>query len=328
MLRRRYTDRMNDSHASIRWTRSGSLSFSWSEHETVEKLALHSGLRERILTLSQRFGNGREHFQSMRLSWRKGLFFFGPSGSGKTAASRAIARSLNWSHWTLPAHEVLNAHLFETALAEAVSKSARVIILEDVDRMIRTMETEDFFILLDHAMERADGVLWIATSKHPELTPKTQLVRPGRFDESWRFDVPAPLLRKEILMNDFMVPFFSTLSQDEDQLLGELVEETHGLTFAHFEELRQIAAQLKLSDRLPEFWIEARSYIQDQIISGDRWGGMSDKTTEVRERVQAVDARVLEAALDMTDVFRRLMDKVIGDAAEKARTDQLEQGNN
>jgi SpoVK/Ycf46/Vps4 family AAA+-type ATPase len=318
---------MNPTRAISRWTRTGTLHFDWSEHETLEKLALNSGLRERVTSLTQKFAQGREAYNSLRLPWRKGLFFFGPSGAGKTAATRCIARALNWEHFSIPAHEILDSHLMESAFSSAIQSSGRVIVLEDIDRMVHSMEPEDFFAMLDHAMERAEGTLWIATTKHPELSPKTQLIRPGRFDESWRFDLPTPQLRKEILMNDFIVPFFSTLSQDEDQLLTELVEETQGLSFAHFEELRQIAAQMKLEDRLPDFWLSARSYIQDQIISGDRWGGQSDKTTETLDRAKAVDARILEAALDMTDVFKRLMEKVIGDASEKAKTDQLENGN-
>jgi hypothetical protein len=39
------------------------------------------------------------------------------------------------------------------------------------------------------------------------------------------------------------------------------------------------------------------------------------------------DDRVLQAALDMSDVFRLLMEKVIGDAADRARTEQLNEGN-
>jgi hypothetical protein len=35
---------------------------------------------------------------------------------------------------------------------------------------------------------------------------------------------------------------------------------------------------------------------------------------------------VLQAALDMTDVFRGLMEKVIGDAADRAKQTQNEEG--
>lgn len=311
----------------LRWTRDGILGFAWTPHESVEKLALSPALKDRLERTAATFKEGRDAYHAVKLSWRRGIFFFGPSGAGKTSASRALARALGWEHLTIPAHEILDSHLFERALFDVIAKDKRVIVLEDVDQIVKRMEPEVFFTLLDHAMERADGTFWIATSRHPEDSPKTQLVRPGRFDESIRTEWPAATLRKELLMNDFVVPFFSTLSEDEEKLLAELVEMTSGLSYAHFEEMRQIAARLKIENREAEFWETVRGYIQDQLIAGDRWGGLSDSTHDLSERVRHVDSRVLQAALDMSDVFRGLIEKVIGDAAEKSRQTQNEEGN-
>ena len=316
------------SHPTLRWTRDGTLGFEWTPHENAEKLILSPSIKSRLERITDHFKQGRETYHSVRLSWRRGLFFYGPSGAGKTAASRAIARMLGWTHITNPAHEILDSHLLEHALVDAISTSKRVIVLEDVDRIIRAMEPEVFFTLLDHAMERAEGTFWIATSRHPEDSPKIQLIRPGRFDESVRFELPQAALRKEILMNDFVVPFYPTIAQtetgDEEKVLAEWVEATDGLSFSHFEEMRQVAAHLKIEGREAEFWETARSYIQDQMIAGDRLGGHSDTTDQVNERVRQVDPRILGAALDITDVFRALMEKTIGDAAEKAREDRNE----
>ena len=182
-----------------RWTRDGILDFTWSPFESFDKLVLTPALREKLARRVQAFLMGEEEFHSLRLPWRYGIFFFGPSGCGKTAAGRAIARSLDWHHLTIPAHEILDSHLFERALSDAVSQSQRVIVLEDVDLMIRTMEPEVFFTLLDHAMERAEGTFWIANSRHPEETPKIQLLRPGRFDEAVRLEPPNLELRRELL---------------------------------------------------------------------------------------------------------------------------------
>lgn len=317
----------------MRWTRDGILSFGWTAHESVEKLALSPTLKARIEGAAERFREGRPAYHSVRLAWRRGMFLFGPSGSGKTAASRALARALNWDHLTIPAHEILDSHLFERSLSDAIGGATpverRVIVLEDIDQIVKRMEPEVFFTLLDHAMERADGTYWVATTRHPQDSPKTQLLRPGRFDESLRMDYPSASLRKEILANDFLVPFYGSLSAnegDEEALLSELVVITEGLSYSHFEELRQIAAALKLEKREAEFWEHARTYIQDQQIAGDRIGGPSDSATQLDERVRQVDSRVLQAALDMSDVFRGLMEKVIGDAAEQSRLTQAEEG--
>ena len=103
----------------------------------------------------------------------------------------------------------------------------------------------------------------------------------------------------------------------------EWTEQTEGLTFSHFEELRQMIARMRLEElTTDEVSLAIRSYINDQIIAGDRWGGVSDTTQELQERVRQIDARLLMAALDMTDVFRRLIEKVIGDATVEAKTNQ------
>jgi SpoVK/Ycf46/Vps4 family AAA+-type ATPase len=314
-------------HTLLRWTRNGTLSFPWSDHETLERLALSTPVRERIERAASSFRDGRDHYQALQLTWRRGWFLYGASGTGKTAASRALARALGWNHLTLPAHEILDANTLEHALAFAVATPKQVITLEDVDLMVKRMEPEVFFSLLDHAMARGEGQFWIATSRHPESAPKTQLVRPGRFDESVRMELPGSGLRGELLMKDLLAPFHAPSESDPEErsrLLSELVESSQGLSFAHFEELRQIAARLKVESRDSEIWEQIRSHIQDQIIAGDRWGGASDATAEVEERVRLADPRVLQAALDMTDVFRALIEKTIGDAAERARHDQNE----
>jgi SpoVK/Ycf46/Vps4 family AAA+-type ATPase len=320
----------DDAMKLLRWTRDGILGFAWTAHESAEKLALSPPLKEKLVRSATLFRDGQRAYHDAKLSWRRGIFLFGPAGSGKTAAGRTIARTLAWEHLTIPAHEILDSHLLERALADAVASHARVIVLEDIDQVVTRMETEVFFTLLDHAMERAEGTFWVATSRHPESSPKTQLIRPGRFDESLRLDLPNAPVRREILRDDLVVPFFATLAQsaaegDDEKLLSDLVARTDGLSYSHFEELRSLAARLKIEKRESEIWSAVRDYVEDQVISGDRGGGLSDSTTRLRQRVEEVDSRVLQAALDMTDVFRALMEKVIGDAAAKAREPRAEE---
>ena len=66
-----------------------------------------------------------------------------------------------------------------------------------------------------------------------------------------------------------------------------------------------------------------RSFVEDQRIAGDRLGGLSDSTAELQERVRQVDPRMLLAALEMTDVLKKLMEKVIGDISDLRDTKKL-----
>lgn len=308
--------------ALYRWTRNQVLSFEWSPFETLEKLIATPSLKDHLTQRLSAFLIEKEHLHQLRLPWRYGMFFFGATGTGKTAASRAIARHLNWTHYTIPDHEILDSHLFEKALHDAITEKERVIVLENVDQILSRMEPEVFFTLLDHAIERAEGTLWIATTRHAETVPKTQLIRPGRFDESIRFESPSKELRIQLLIQVFdweKVP-------QEEHSLSQWIEMTQGLSFSHFEEMRQIVARAQARKLEPEaILFEMKSYVEDQVIAGDRLGGLSDQTELLMDRVQQVDPRVLTAALNMTDVFKALIEKTIGDAAERAKLMQEEE---
>ena len=303
----------------LRWTRDQILTFDWSRFESFDKLVIDPALQERLLQRAEIFLNGESELTSLQLPWRFGMYLYGPSGTGKTAASRAIARKLGWEHFTIPAHEILDSHFLERALSAAVSVGQRVVVLEDVDSLLAKIEPEIFFSLIDHAMERSAGILWIATTRHAENTPKTQLLRPGRFDEAIRMELPSAPLRRTLLAQ--MIEFPPETSEDPG-ILSEWVGLTEGNTFAHFEEMRQIIARMRMEKRNAEDVIEAiKSYIEDQVIAGDRLGGVSAEAEALQERVQHIDPRMLTAALSMTDIFRTVIEKSIGDAAEQAKSD-------
>ena len=237
--------------------------------------------------------------------------FSGAAGQGKTAATRAIAHNLGPAtpYITLPAHEISSAGVLDRALSDTLNHLARrpspsVVVLDHVDEMISRMETHEFFGLLDHALERSQGTLWIATTRHADLVPKTQCIRPGRFDIAIRFEGPTFPLREVLLRN---LP----LGLADDSSFHELLELTDGLTYAHFEELRQICATTLMEGREHEIGEAVRSHLRDQLIAGNRQGGASDLTETLGRRIEEVDPRTLQAALNMTDVLGALMEKTL-----------------
>lgn len=308
------------------WTREGWVTYPWADHETVDRLAYTPQVRREVDRVKALFLKGPAVFKDLRIPWSFGTCFYGPSGTGKSAASRAIAKALGWAHCTIPSHEILDSHFLERALAEAVSGQKRVIVLENVDQIIRRMEPEEFFGLLDFSLERSEGIVWIATSRHPELLPKTHLIRPGRLERLVRFDPPDEATRRALWL-ELLVPHFSSVDSDtgadaaglDEPALQGLVERSEGLTQGHFEELRRVSARLRLEDRQMELLTEAESYMGEQVLVPDRMGGVSDSTLELRDRVDQVDSRTLLAAMDMADVLKRVMKKVIADAFEDSQ---------
>lgn len=301
-----------------RWTRSGLISSMWNPFETETRLILDPGIREKIHRISAVFLQSQEDFHRLKLVWRRGLFVFGGAGSGKSALARGIAQQLGWTQISIPGHEILNAHTLESALADSTRGRPAVIALEDVDEMLRRIDPYAFFQILDHWMLHSDGVFWVATTRHPELVPKAQLVRPGRFDEAIKLIEPTHEIRLKLL--EEVLP----MEMDRNFVL-ECAQLTEALSYSHLEELRHLVVRLRV-EGADSAGIAAAvtDYIDTQQIARDRWGGLSDQTAEVEERVKHVDPRILLSALDMTDVFKRLMEKTISDAWAQAQEERAQ----
>lgn len=303
-----------------RWTRSGAVRFGWGPHAEAPLLVHSPQVRARLESLVQGFLTAKEKYHQHRLVWRQGLFVFGAGGSGKSAFTLAVARVLGWEHFTIPAHEVLDAHFFEAAVAAAVSHPHRVVVIEDIDLILTRVETPVFFSILDHAMERADGIFWVTTSRNPESTPKSQIVRPGRFDEAMRLELPTVELRRGFLsevLSGAAAQFLADASPEGvSAWLAEISELSTGLSYSHLEEIRHLVFRLEVEGRTSELDSLLRDYLSDQVIAGDRFGGESPAAEDLARRVAQIDPRLLLASLDMTDVLKRVVEKSISDAVQ------------
>jgi SpoVK/Ycf46/Vps4 family AAA+-type ATPase len=222
----------------------------------------------------------------------------------------------------------LDAHFFARALAAAAAAPGRVAVIEDVDQILHRMEPEEFFGLLDFTLERNEGFVWFCTTRHPSKLPKSHLIRPGRMERMIRVDPPDASLRRALWI-ELLVPHFSSIERSQEEgaapaeldeaTLADLVTKSEGLVQAHFEELRRVSARLRMEGRQMEFMTEAESFISDQVLTPDRSGGASDSSAELQTRLDQADARTLLAAMDMADVLKRVMKKVIADAFEDAQ---------
>lgn len=306
----------------LHWTRTGVVEGSWGPYETFESLVFSDEMQAAIQKLALGFLGAQDFCRKARLPWRRGAFVFGPAGCGKSAATRAVALQLGWQHLTIAAHEIADSNNLMRALFAAVAHAPGVVVLENLDMLLRRVEPDVFVDLLDYANERADGVFWMATTRRAEEVPKNSLLRPGRFEESLRFTPPSAETKRkyyETHLEPFMVAALGGQAELLTAMKQEhltLLEQNEQLTYSHLQEMRLLIAKVIMDGNPDRLVSEFQSFCQEQLIAGDRWGGPSVALTELGERIKQIDPRLLVSALHVTDAFKKIVETTISNATE------------
>ncbi len=314
----------------LQWSRTGTVECPWGAYENFELLVFSAALQTQIQKLALGFLGAQDFCIKARLPWRRGAFVFGPGGSGKSAASRAIALLLGWQHITIPAHEIMDANHLTRALIECARHSSSVIVLDNIDQILTRIDETVFFDIFDLVSERADGIVWIVTSRKPETIPKNQLVRPGRFEEALRLTPPNADVKKKYY-ETYLEPFMVAALGGQPEALGQaklehiaLLESNPDLSYAHLQEMRLLIAKV-IMDGDPERLVpEFQLFCQEQVIAGDRWGSPSSQSNELADRIKLSDPRLLMSALHITDAFKKIVEATISNATDAIKAAQSE----
>ena len=307
----------NEKGRNYIWSRAGEFELPWGPYDTFESLAFSPALRDKLCRLSMGLAGGKGVCKQMKTPWRYGCYLFGPAGVGKSAAGRAVALLLGWNHIEISDREILDAHHLSRALASVTHRLPAVVTIENIDEILKRVDSRDFFAAFDDISSRLDGVFWLTTSRHSEVVPKNLLVRPGRFDEALRLNLPTNEVRAEYFSNYLRDAFLDGESGDADmkaaqvsEKLRELVSLSENFTFAHLHEMRQLAVS-RMVHPTEELQSEALlAYCRDQAINAERWSGRSDSKLDqdVDERLALMDPRLVLAALQVTDVFKKIIE--------------------
>ncbi|MBI3555901.1 MAG: ATP-binding protein [Deltaproteobacteria bacterium] len=317
----------------LQWSRSGMITGSWGPYENFESLVFSAALQTQLQKLALGFLGAQDFCAKAKLPWRRGAFVFGPGGVGKSAASRAVALLLGWQHITIPAHEVLDTPQLTRALFECARHSPSVVVLDNIDQFLTRIDETDFFDIFDLVSERSDGIFWVVTSRKPELVPKNQLVRPGRFEEAVRLTPPSADVKKKYYENH-LEPFMVAALGGQPETLGAsklehiaLLESNPDLSYAHLQEMRLLIAKV-IMDGDPEKLVpEFQMFCQEQVIAGDRWGSPSSQSHELEDRVRLSDPRLLMSALHITDAFKKIVEATISNATDAIKGAQSASSN-
>lgn len=165
----------------------------------LDGLALTTELRSIAMEM-QRWHDLEGWYATRRIAWRRGYLFEGAAGTGKTAFARAVSEDLR-----LPMHVFDLASMSNKDLRETWAKMLRsvpcMVILEDLDSVFHGRTnvcpqggmmssgglTFDALLNCVDGVERANGVLLIITTNHPELIDPALANRPGRIDRTVSF---------------------------------------------------------------------------------------------------------------------------------------------
>jgi hypothetical protein len=158
-------------------------------------LALNAAARG-LIAEARDWKAGETWYRDRGLPWRRGWLLHGPPGTGKTALVRAVSEDLDLPVYAYDLASLKNDELRE-AWAQMLTEAPCLALLEDVDAVFHGREnvavkegglTFDCLLNCLDGVQRADGLLIVVTTNHPErLDPALAAAdptatRPGRVD--------------------------------------------------------------------------------------------------------------------------------------------------
>src|SRR5690606_13625642 len=173
----------------------------------------------------------------------KGILLLGVQGCGKSLAAKAAAAALHSPLLRLDFGALYNKYHGETernlreSLRIAETMSPCVLWFDEIEKGIASGHDESgtsrrvLGSLLTWMAERRSNVLLVATANDIDQLPP-ELVRKGRFDETFFVDLPTPTQRAEI----FAIHLRKRGLRTERFDLGRLVAATDGFSGAEIEQ--------------------------------------------------------------------------------------------
>ena len=196
-----------------------------------EDVILPHGFAQEIHENVIGFFKSREKYESFGVPYRRGFLFAGAPGCGKTYTIKALINMIDATFITLDTRHDVDDYAVKRAFYLANIHAPSVIILEELDRLVKSQKISMSYMLnaLD-GLRSNNGVLVIATSNHPEKLDLALLHRPSRFDRVWRFSLPDRKQRLELLRKKGE-KFFS------DNILNVIAERSEGFSMSYVQEV-------------------------------------------------------------------------------------------
>lgn len=194
-----------------------------------ELLVLPDNNCDKVLASIEKFWDREKAFREFKFLWKRGIMLWGPPGSGKTSLLQLLSKDIiERDGLTI---YIENPKVSTRALEmfrEVEPDRPVVVILEDIDAMVKSYGDDMLLALLDGEVQ-IDNVVYVATTNYPELLDPRLVNRPSRFDEVIKIGMPTAAARKVYLER-------KNPKLDPEQL-AYWVKHTDGFSVAHLREL-------------------------------------------------------------------------------------------
>jgi ATPase family associated with various cellular activities (AAA) len=191
---------------------------------------LPDSANERVLSGIQKFWSREEAYRNHGLLFKRGVLLWGPPGSGKTVTITQLSNDLvNRGGLVIFCENPKLAMMGLDAVRRIEPDRPVILILEDVDEIIRHYDEHDLLSLLD-GENQVDNVVMIATTNYPEKLGARIINRPSRFDECVKVGMPSDRAREAYIKG-------VTKEAISETDIQRWVKDTKGLSIAHIREL-------------------------------------------------------------------------------------------
>ena len=206
-------------------------------------------------------------YKKLDAPFKRGIILHGEPGNGKSAMIREIIREIDKDVIKIIVKRVRNLADVLAALTSALNGKRCIVILEDMDSMIREEQRSEVLNILD-GVDVSSGMFLIGTTNYLERLDSGLVNRAGRFDKVYKIENPNDNTRKlffeskklDELFSDFEYSKYSVFQKENytNELINSFVDNSRNLPMASLKELvTTVAYKLAYGEK---------EYIQDALI--------------------------------------------------------------